>query len=559
MISHEIIQGSKEWDDLRKKYLRTASRLPAVMNCSKYDTRDDLLNQLSTGAEKDHSAFTEGLFEKGHAAEAGARPITEGRIDAELFPTTVVTDDEYLLASLDGMTMCESILFEHKLWSDRRVNAVNTGMPEEDDRWQMDQQLLITGAEKVIYVVSDGTADNMVWLEYHPDPARLAQIIPAWQQFDKDLENYEPIAEVEVIEAAPIRDLPAIVYKLDGLALTSNLDVFKAAAEQLVEDSKLPLETDQDFADRKKQTKAMKEAEEKIKLVQAQVVGEIKDVDLFRKDLGFIGETIRQARLNGEKLVAAREKEIRAEIANKAGAELQTHISDLNKSLAPITMPIYAVNFTEVIKGRRTKKSLHEACNDALATAKIELDATYRSIHSNLQLITEMAGEHGNLFPDRQQLVMKAADDLELLINSRLEEHRRVEAERLEAERKKIREEEERKAHEAMVKKERGRIAEERKELAKAEEERQKKEAEVLPEPEVIDPVATSPTGTLERIGRESSESQSPAAYTKSDSTETPPSFESELDQWAGVHGISPYAMNGLRMIISKHMAQKAA
>ena len=87
------------------------------------------------------------------------------------------------------------------------------------------------------------------------------QLKRGWSQFNKDLSEYGIEEALPLVVAGPVERLPAIIYKMNGLALTSNLDIFREAAEQAVIDSKLPLVTDQDFADREALCKSFSEAE----------------------------------------------------------------------------------------------------------------------------------------------------------------------------------------------------------------------------------------------------------------------------------------------------------
>jgi len=91
----------------------TASGAPAMMNASRYMSRDDLLKLKKTGIEKEHSEFTLNLFAKGHATEALARPIIEEIIGDELYPVTgrLIVEGLPLLASFDGLKMMFDIGF----------------------------------------------------------------------------------------------------------------------------------------------------------------------------------------------------------------------------------------------------------------------------------------------------------------------------------------------------------------------------------------------------------------------------------------------------------------
>jgi len=446
MKACHVTQGSQEWLDLRAKNF-TASEAPAMMGDSKYQSRDALLKMKATGEAPEVSPQQQKIFDKGHATEAMARPIVEKLIDDELFPVTALSDEhERILASFDGITMMENIVFEHKLWNQKLAQRVRDKDLEPHYYWQLEQQLLVSGAEYAIFVTSDGTEDNLEQMTYYPVDGRAQQLLDGWAQFKIDLKNYTPTVEVTKTEANAVMELPAINYKMKGLALTSNIDIYKEAALKLVEDSKKPLENDQDFADREKLCKTFKEAESKLKLLQEQVVGEVVDIDTFSKDLGFIADQLRTARLNGEKQVKQRKEEVKSEIVTKAKADLQAHIGNINAKIKRVSLPLVDADFVQAIKGKKTVKSLQEAANDLLASAKIEANQYASGIKTNLAILDKLASEHIFLFNDLQQIVMKDDGDFTLLVESRINEHKQAEEQRLEEERQVIREEEERKA-----------------------------------------------------------------------------------------------------------------
>lgn len=189
MKIHNVTQGSAEWHALRAQHF-TASEAPAMMGASKYQTRTDLLKLKKTGIAPEVTSSQQRIFDKGHETEALARPIVERMIGEDLFP--VVGTEGNLLASMDGMTMLGETLFEHKLWNESLVAQVRAGELEPHYYWQLEQQLLVSGAEKAIFVCSDGTEANFVSQEYFPVAGRAAQLVEGWKQFEADLASFEP-------------------------------------------------------------------------------------------------------------------------------------------------------------------------------------------------------------------------------------------------------------------------------------------------------------------------------------------------------------------------------
>ena len=80
-------QGSAEWHQFRATKF-TASDAPAMLGLSKYKSRSQLLHEKATGLVEEVSEQMQRLFDKGHKAEADARPIIEKMIGQDLFPVT---------------------------------------------------------------------------------------------------------------------------------------------------------------------------------------------------------------------------------------------------------------------------------------------------------------------------------------------------------------------------------------------------------------------------------------------------------------------------------------
>ena len=85
-----LVQGSAEWLAHRQQHYN-ASDAPAMMGCSPYKTRDELIRELATGITAEVSVETQSIFDAGHRFEALARPLAEEIIGEDLYPVTGVT------------------------------------------------------------------------------------------------------------------------------------------------------------------------------------------------------------------------------------------------------------------------------------------------------------------------------------------------------------------------------------------------------------------------------------------------------------------------------------
>lgn len=438
MKIHNVAQGSAEWLALRAQHF-TASEAPAMMGASKYQSRTDLLAAKKTGITPEVTPSQQFIFDKGHATEALARPLTEALIGEELYP--IVATEGNLLASMDGATMLGETLFEHKLWNESVVAQVKAGDLAPHYYWQLEQQLLVSGAERVIFVCSDGTPENFVHMEYRPVAGRAAQLIEGWKQFEADLVNFELADAPSIVVGKAPDELPALRIELTGMVTASNLKVFEDSALAVIDSVKTTLSSDQDFADAKKAVKWCGDVEEAVAVAKKQALSQTQSIDELFSSLDRISAHARETRLKVDKLVKAQELLVKTNIKQKAELALADHIAAINKTLGKVTLPHVVSDFAGAMKNKRTIASLQDAVDTELARAKIDASQAADSIRLNLTSLAELAVDHAFLFSDVQQLVTKANDDLVTLIKFRISEHQK--AEQTKADAKRIAEEQE--------------------------------------------------------------------------------------------------------------------
>ena len=447
MKTHNVRQGSPDWLALRSQYF-TASEAPAMLGLSKYQTRTELLHQKHTGLAAEVDAHTQGLFDRGHAAEAAARVLAENMLGEDLYPATGSAEVEGLplLASFDGLTIDDSRTWEHKLWNESFAQIVAAGdLP--DTHWpQVEQQLLISGAECCLFMVSDGTTDQMATVEYRSQPERRARVIAGWKQFQHDLAAYQPVVDAPAAVAAPIKEFPTLTVEITGSVTRSNLVAWQSAVQAQIQAINTDLQTDEDFATADKTVKFLDEAEKRVEVVKASALAQTASIDELFRALDSIKAEMRTKRLNLDKLVEARKNSIREEIVMAGAKALGEHIASLNARLGRNYMPSMPADFAGAVKGKRTVSSLRDAVNTTLAQAKIAANEVADRITVNLTALREQGAGYESLFADVASIVTKAPDDLVALISHRIGAHKKQEEARLAAERERIRIEEEAKA-----------------------------------------------------------------------------------------------------------------
>lgn len=487
MRTLNLVQGSAEWHQHRANAFN-ASDAPAMMSISPYKTRSDLLHERATGITPEIDDATQLRFNDGHLFEALARPLAESIIGEELSPVTGLNGK--FSASFDGIVFDHSVCFEHKTLSDRIRAAKSASELPKDLRIQMEHQLLVSGAEKCLFMASkwnDGELVEEIHYWYMPDLESRERIVAGWEQFEKDLAAYVPTETIPAAVAAPIIDLPAIVITATGsLAVETNFARWGMELKDFI--ARIPAKpaTDQEFADCKAAVAALKKAEAQLDSEESRVLSMVPSIDDMKREKKLLRDLSSVTRLALEKLVVQRETAVKVEIMQFGKDELALHIAHLNVRLDVVQLPPIVADFAAAIKSKRNLENMRGAVSDLVAEKKIESNALADKIQINLKTVDQVDVAYRSLFADFAALVMKAPDDLALVIKSRIEteDKRRIEERDriLEAEREKMRQEETAKA-EAKVKAEQGaKSAIEREAVRKAESEEQSRLAAVARE-----------------------------------------------------------------------------
>ena len=434
-----LVQGSPEWVAYRAKHFN-ASDAPAMMGCSPYKTRAQLLREMHTGVAPDVDAGTHKRYENGHRAEALARPLAEEIVGEELYP--VVGSQGRLSASFDGLTLDERQGFEHKALNDALRAAFAAGAAQDCrllpiyHRVQMEQQLLISGAERILFMTTAWSADEALLEEhdcwYTPDHELRQQIIDGWLQFEADLRDYvlpDSSAEPPPVGKAP-ESLPALRIEVTGAVTASNLAEFRETALAAIRSVNRTLKTDQDFADAERAVKWCGEVESRLKAAKEHALSQTASIDALFKALDDIGTEARAVRLDLDKLVARRKTEVKEEAVSAARRALEQHVAALNAEIAPMRLPAVPADFAGAIKGLRSVASMEDRLQSLLASAKVACDALARTVRANISAFKEQAADFEFLFVDLGQIVHKAPDDFSATLQARIAAHKEAEAAR---------------------------------------------------------------------------------------------------------------------------------
>lgn len=481
-------QGTSEWLEARKSHF-TASDAPAVMGASKYKTRKQLLDEKSGAETEVITPAKQKLFNKGHKAEDEARNVLALETLDEYLPCVGIQTEIQglpLMASFDGRSDDEDHLFEHKLWNQTLAENVRNGALEPSHYWQLEHQLLVDEkAEYVLFVVSDGTGQNREMMKYYSQPERREELIKAWAIFQKDLESHQVEAKQETV-VADKQNLPAIICSVKGSQITTNISSCLVEVQKLAKaEMSRAFETDQDFADKDQLNKDVKKARAELKERVASVKAEFVSYSEFEEVALKMDEVLQKMQSHGEKQVKQAKDTKKMNLQNEALAKITAHVNECDEIIkAPFSIEqVVSVSpeFAQAMKNKRTIASIEDALDTEVNKWKVLLTTATEVIAPNFKFLESEASEYKFLFQDVFTLINQPEESFKAIVTTRINEHKKIEAERLAEEKARIEAEAKEKAEreaqakieaeaEAIRKQERDRIIAENKAIAEHEE-----------------------------------------------------------------------------------------
>lgn len=444
MIQHNLEQGSEAWKIHRTKYFN-GSDAPAMLGVSKYKTRGQLLNEVSTGIVPDVDDALQKRFDDGHIFEALARPLAEVIIDDELSPVT--GSEGKLGSSFDGLTFSRDIAFEHKTLNNDIRACESIDDLDEMYLIQMEQGLAVSGAQKCLFMGSlwgktDEVTEHFIELDdgrkqyyklveekhfwYLPNAERRQRIIDGWAYFEKDVASYVPAERVVKAEAEPIIALPAVVVQVKGELTHSNLKEIQPAFDEFLSES-TDLKTAFQIVNGKARAKCGRETAKKLVINAEQTTAQITTVGEAVRWMLLYAEKFNKYALALEKQVEAAETKVKDDEVARGKAAYAEHVALLEKEIAPIRLVCELPDFSKAIKGLRNLDSLVNKVDTCLNNGKIAADAVARDIRTKQAWFKEHFNDHTLLFADMQNIIYKPFEDLKLTVEARVDQFIRQE------------------------------------------------------------------------------------------------------------------------------------
>lgn len=523
--THNLIQGSHEWAEYRRNHFN-ASDASSMLGISSYKSRNELLKEMATGLQKEVPTSIQKIFDDGHRFESQMRPIAEKIIGDDLYSPvmSLLVNGLRLSASFDGLTLLEDVAWEHKTLNQKLKKSLTVGQIPDEYKPQLEQQLLVSGAEKCLFMASNGTEEEALHAWYKSDPNLKQALIDGWAQFAKDLEAFEVQPEPELIEVKQAPSLPALRISVTGMVNSSNLDAYRQAAFAVIESVNTKLVTDQDFADAEEAVKFFSKSEKELADGKKAILGQTASIDDVFRMIDEVSEAMRQKRLFLDKLVKQQKETIKLGIISSANEALAAFWNAETKGIQHAGLCPIKADFAGAIKGLKTISSLENAAATELANAKIEANKLISRLKINTAVFEKEASQHKFLFSDLASLIYKEDGDFRSVVLLRIADHEAREQARLEAERERIAEQERAKAQ-AEVEREQARAEDSKKIDAYLEE---AKQAGTFKKPEPVQ-------------------------------RRLPRNLELEIDAWANEARVSKKKLEELKEILISYLYQKAA
>lgn len=428
----KLKQGTPEWHAHRARYFN-ASDAPAMMGCSPYKTREQLVRELATGLGEEITPQKQAVFDAGHRAEKLARPLAEKIIGQDLYPVVGVADAGPYSASMDGLSMGWDINFEHKALNAALREAMTPGCTGADlpmtYQVQMESQCLVCDTiERTLFMASKWDEQGNLVEERHcwytPNLQLRAQIVEGWAALERDVAAYDPTQDqpkAKVEAKAKDAALPAIRIEVRGEVLASNVEELRALAVGRIALVKTELKTDQDFLDARVDAAWLREVAASMKMGMQMVRGGMDTVDALLTMLEQVESLAERKAIDLENLVTSEGKRRKDDVVANAQAALDEHIKKHNDALGGVYLQRVVGPLALAAKGLKTLESTGKKVGTALVEQKAAADALALRFTRNRAHLHQDGVDWITVFPDFDTAGSKTEEDFQAVAKQRID------------------------------------------------------------------------------------------------------------------------------------------
>lgn len=180
-------QNTVEWLEFRKTKIGS-SDAPVIMGESPWKTPQQLWEEKMGLKE---SSYENPAMQRGKQLEAEARRAFELETGLVMWPNVLIhSEHEFIIASLDGITMDGQVAVEIKCPGQRSHKMALKGEIPKHYQIQMQHQLAVTGLQEMFYYSYDG--QNGVTFKIQRDDALIETLLEKEQEFFRCMQESTP-------------------------------------------------------------------------------------------------------------------------------------------------------------------------------------------------------------------------------------------------------------------------------------------------------------------------------------------------------------------------------
>lgn len=222
-----------------------------------------------------------------------------------------------------------------------------------------------------------------------------------------------------------------LVIKLNGEIEQSNFDDWKTDLTEQLKGVKTELVSDSDFAEATSNVKVFKKAEKSLKEAKTSAIKQAADINELFDAIDAVAKQTRRVRLDLERQIKTRKAEIKQKAIEAAAQKVQAVFDSQSKDFQLLDAHQFTdlAIYTEAIKGTRGTSGMKKALDTVCTQMEEKIAAQAKIVKDNAVKIDSLATGHQVAFQDRAFLLGKAPQQLDAIIDERIEKLSKLAAE----------------------------------------------------------------------------------------------------------------------------------
>jgi hypothetical protein len=220
-----------------------------------------------------------------------------------------------------------------------------------------------------------------------------------------------------------------LLISIKGEITASNFYEWQTSLIQYIDSTNTELVTDEDFANADGTVKTFKAIEKRLDTVKQSALDQSHDIICLFKAIDSIKSHVRETRLVLNRQLTKRKKEIRLELIDSAIKRVKKFINS-QEGVFPLLNHkdiLQELDFELAIKGK-SSLTIAQFALDRLVQAKIkEVGQRLDLVALNERRLSNVCNNYHFLFHDKKALLLKATDDLDILISNRVLDYKEKE------------------------------------------------------------------------------------------------------------------------------------